>query len=123
LADLVRLYREDPVGADEPKISIVPYSLVKKYTKQTGSGIYEESITERAYVGDIIRDSRTLDASSQALPNVNVNNRISIVGDAYAEENLSHIRYVVWKNTAWAVKSYEISYPRIILSINGVYNG
>jgi len=44
LADLVRLYGEDPVGADEPKISIVPYSLVKKYTKQTGSGIYEETI-------------------------------------------------------------------------------
>lgn len=100
---------------------VVGFSITEETSP--GSGVFEEVITTRAFVGDIIRDGRTLDGSSQVLPNVNVNNRISIVGDAYAIENLSHIRYIVWKNVAWSVKSYEISYPRIILSISGVYNG
>ena len=92
-------------------------------TEETTPGIFTEVKTERPYIGDLIRDNRRLQEDGQVNPNVVVNNRISILADAYADENLSHIRYVVWKGVSWSVSSLEIDYPRVILSIRGVYNG
>jgi len=92
-------------------------------TEETSPGIHEEVKTERPYIGDLIRDIKQLREGDQVNPNVNVNNRISILADAYAEENLAHIRYVVWNGASWSVSSFEINRPRIILSIRGVYNG
>ena len=92
-------------------------------TEETSPGIHEEITTERLYTGDLIREIKQLRQGDQVNPNVAVNNRISILADAYAEENLTHIRYVVWNGASWSVSSFEINYPRIILSIRGVYNG
>jgi len=92
-------------------------------TEETSPGVHEEIKTERPYIGDLIRDSRQLRQDDQVNPDVTVNNRISILADAYATENLSHIRYVVWQGTSWSVSSFEMNYPRVILSIRGVYHG
>ena len=54
---------------------------------------------------------------------ININNEISILSDPYIMQNIPWIRYVVWNGAKWKVSSVEVQYPRLILSIGGVYNG
>jgi hypothetical protein len=55
--------------------------------------------------------------------NLNVNNSISILADAYAYEHFFAIRYIRWAGALWTVNSVEVQRPRLILEIGGEYNG
>lgn len=92
-------------------------------TKETSPGVWEESIRERNYYGDVIRNVRRLENGAKVNDNVDVNNSISIVADGFAYENFFSIRYVEWMGAKWKVSSVEVQRPRLILSIGGVYNG
>lgn len=92
-------------------------------TEETAPGVWEEVTSERSYKGDIIRNSQKMESSENLNPNFNIDNRFSIVADAYAYENFPHMRYIRWKGTSWSVSSVEIQRPRLILSVRGVYNG
>lgn len=86
-------------------------------------GIWEEQIVERKYFGDMSRNTSRYQSSGGVNDNINVSNNISIVADPYANENFQHMRYVVFMGTKWKIENVEIQYPRILLSIGGVYNG
>jgi hypothetical protein len=90
---------------------------------ETAPGVFENPITERKYRGDVLQDSRRWDKSEYANDDLNLANRISIVGDAYAHDNFFAIRYVEWMGALWKVTKVEIQRPRLILTIGGVYNG
>lgn len=94
-------------------------------TVETEPGVYTEEITERTYFGDLIRNTRSLQNSSIGTnDNINISNQISIVSDPYAIQNFHSIRYVEFMGTNWKVTSVDASqYPRLILSIGGLYNG
>lgn len=92
-------------------------------SKEIKPGIYKPSITEKEYYGDILRDYRKF----QERPDYQnddylVTNQISILGDLYAHNHFSSIRYVLWGDTKWKVNKVEINYPRLILELGGVYN-
>lgn len=86
-------------------------------------GYWEEKAIEKNYYGDITRNISNYQNGGQVNDNINLNNTISIVADPYANENFQHIRYVIIKGTKWKVNSVEIQYPRLILTVGGVYNG
>lgn len=92
-------------------------------TKETTPGVWVEQIVERSYYGDVIRNIRRLQSSENLNDNINVSNEISIVADAFANQNFHSMRYVEYMGTKWKVSSIEVKYPRLILSIGGVYNG
>lgn len=92
-------------------------------TVETKPGVWEEQITERKYYGDLIRNTRRLESSGNLNDNVTINNEISIVADPYAYENFHSMRYVKFMGTAWKITSADVQYPRLILSVGGVYNG
>ena len=92
-------------------------------TEQTEPGVWKEVATERYYKGDILRNIQNLESSDYLNPNLNINNRFSIVADTYAMNNFPHIKYIVWQGTSWSVSSVEVRRPRLILSVRGVYNG
>lgn len=92
-------------------------------TAETEPGIWEETAIERKYYGEVIQASRELEPSQDTTNfNVNVTNRISIVGDAFANTNYYSIRYLYWRGSKWRVKSVTIQYPRLVLSIGGLWN-
>lgn len=91
-------------------------------TVETEPGIWEEQITERPYYGDIVRNTRRLQTSSNVNDNVNVSNEISIVADPYANQNFHAMRYVEFMGAKWKIETVEVQYPRLVLSIGGVYN-
>lgn len=92
-------------------------------TVETRPGVSVERITERMYFGDLIRNIRKLQTSGQLNDNVNIANEISIVADPFANENFHAMRYVEFMGAKWKIESVEVQYPRLILSIGGVYNG
>lgn len=92
-------------------------------TKETTPGVWVEQIVERSYYGDVIRNIRRLQSSENLNDDINVSNEISIVADAFANQNFHSMRYVEYMGTKWKVSSIEVKYPRLILSMGGVYNG
>ena len=92
-------------------------------TSETRPGIYEEQIIEREYFGDVNRNIRKLENSEHLNDDINISNEISIVSDPFANENFYSMRYAEFMGTKWKITSVEVKYPRLILTLGGVYNG
>ena len=92
-------------------------------TEETSPGVHEEVVTEKVYKGDLLRDTQNFNSGDKVNQDVTLGNRISIVADIYAHTNYPYARYVKWNGAYWGVSSIEIKFPRLILSIKGVYNG
>lgn len=90
---------------------------------ETAPGVYEDVITELSYFGDVLRNTRQLQDGENLNNNISVNNSVSIVADAYANEHFFAIRYIEWAGTLWTVTDVEVRSPRLILRMGGVYNG
>jgi hypothetical protein len=88
-----------------------------------GSGIWVDVITEYSYYGDVIRNARNLREGEYLSKDLSVENSISILADAYANEHFFAIRYVEWAGVLWTVSSVEVQSPRLILRLGEVYNG
>lgn len=92
-------------------------------TEETAPGVWKEKITERMYYGELVRNTRKLQSADQLNDNINVANEISIIADPFANENFHLMRYVEFMGTKWKISSVEVQYPRLRLTIGGVYNG
>ena len=90
---------------------------------ETTPGVWEDQIVERSYFGDVIRNARNLREGENLNFDLSVQNSISIVADAYANEHFFAIRYVEWAGTLWTVTSVKVQSPRLILRLGEVYNG
>lgn len=90
---------------------------------ETRPGIWEEVIVERNYYGDMTRNSRRLQAASQVNDDININNELSIISDPYAMNSFHAMRYAEFMGTKWKITNVEVQYPRLILSLGGLYNG
>ena len=90
---------------------------------ETSPGIFEESIIERVYCGDITRNSRMLQGAGEINDDVNISVTISIVADPYANQHMYEMRYIEFQGTFWKVSNIEVAYPRLNLFIGGHWNG
>lgn len=88
-----------------------------------GSGVWVDEIVEYDYYGDVVRNTRKLQAGEFLNDDISVGNSISIVTDAYANEHFFAIRYIQWAGVLWTVESVEVQSPRLLLRLGGVYNG
>lgn len=88
-----------------------------------GSGVYRDVITERKYFGDVVRTARQLQEDGKLNKELTVQNSISVVADAYANQHFSTIRYIKWAGTRWTVTNVSVERPRLIFTLGGVYNG
>lgn len=85
-------------------------------------GVNRETIVERKYTGDVLRYNLDYQSSEYLNDNININNQISIVADSFLLDNSHMIRYVEFLKKKWKIRDISISYPRLILTIGGVYN-
>lgn len=92
-------------------------------SKETSPGVWKDGIVKRNYFGDLTRNSRRLQSSDKVNDNIEINNELSIISDPYANENFHMIRYVELMGTRWKVSNVEVKYPRLILTLGGIYNG
>lgn len=93
-------------------------------TSESVPGVWENTDTERSYYGDVIRHSTKWSPNSAGTnDNLNISNQISIVADPFAYQHFQHIKYCEFMGVLWEVSSVEPQYPRLILTLGGVYNG
>lgn len=92
-------------------------------TVNTAPGVWENTIVERYYKGDILTNIRRWEKGESTNDNINVSNKISIVANSFAIDNLYCMKYVELWGTLWKITEASIDHPRITISIGGVYNG
>lgn len=91
-------------------------------TKETTPGVWEEVVTEEFFYGDILRKNVKNVSSGNVNDDVDISNEISILASPYAMENFHLMKYVGYMGAKWKITSIDIQYPRLNLSIGGVYN-
>ena len=92
-------------------------------TVETSPGVWMPQITERSYYGDVTRNVRRLENASQVNDSINVANTISIIADPFANENFHSMAYIEFMGAKWKISSVEVQYPRLLLTIGGLYHG
>lgn len=91
---------------------------------ETSPGIWTENIIEKPYYGDIRKNNRRWESNSNTTnDDILLQNTFSVIGNAYAYENCSAMRYIEYMGTKWKITNIEIEYPRLILTVGGIYNG
>lgn len=91
--------------------------------KEIEPGYVEDVITDKKYKGDLIRDTRRTQSSGNINDDIVISNQISILADPYITQNFLNIRYARWQGHRWKVTTVDVDYPRITLTLGGVWNG
>lgn len=95
----------------------------EKMVDGIGTGVWEEKIVEKTYMGDISRDYRKTANSDSVNKNIDISNTISILSNQFINKNLMNIRYVTFKGYKFEVSSIDnTNAPRITMTLGGLYN-
>lgn len=92
-------------------------------TMETSPDIWETVETVKRYRGDLVRNQRRWEDNESINEDLTISNEISIVADKFAYENIDAMKWVEVMGAKWKVNSVTIDYPRITLTVGGVYNG
>jgi hypothetical protein len=94
---------------------------------ETTPGVWQEVITETQYTGDVIRNTRRLEAVSTEPPKTNADlslgNSFSVMADDHAYANFMNMRYVQWEGLYWKITDVEVRRPRLVLTVGGLWDG
>lgn len=93
------------------------------YAQENEHSVWEDAAVEHPYYGDVLQFSSRFSSVDKVLDDLTLNNRISIVADAFANEHFHQIKYVEYMGARWEVTNVTVERPRLILSFGGVYNG
>lgn len=91
--------------------------------RETEPGVWEDEVIERKYRGDILKNNQHFAVGGTTSGELRISNHFSILCDSFAFDHVSDIRYLEWRGNRWMVDSIEIEYPRLIMTIGGIYNG
>lgn len=91
--------------------------------KEIRPGVWEEQIIKRMHYGEYHRNIRRLQPSGQVNDNITISNEISIVADPYTEPNFHSMRYAEFMGAKYKIDNVEVSSPKLILTLGGLYNG
>ena len=86
-------------------------------------GIWSDSIVVKKYTGELLKKRYDFQGSGEVNDNITINHQLSVLADKFMSDNFQCIKYVEVMNAKWKVKSVEVQYPRLILSLGGVWNG
>lgn len=90
-------------------------------SEKKAPGVFVETIVERDHRGDVVRNLRRWDNTDSVNGQMSVTNSISIIGDAFAYEHFSAMRYIWWNGVRWKITTVEVQRPRLILTIGGLW--
>lgn len=92
-------------------------------TVETEPSVYEEKIVERDCYGDLVRNTRRLTGSDKVNDEMALANTLSVIADPYIQEHFCDIRYVTMYGGKWKVTDANVNYPRIELTLGGLWHG
>lgn len=87
-------------------------------------GVYGGKQVVKEYYGNMLQRRRRSEESNDSInDDVQLDNTLSILADSFMTENYTNIVYVTIFNKPWKVTEATIEYPRIELTLGGLYNG
>ena len=92
-------------------------------TTETIPGVWEPTVTQRKYYGEIIDQSRRRDTPTNVNDDITVNVQISILADPYALNHFNSMEFIEYSGSYWKVLVVTPHYPRLTLTLGGLYNG
>ena len=91
-------------------------------TYERTPGIWDQHISDRFYPMEIYRNSKSIQTGAKINDDITVSMIVSFVADPFAYENFHSIQYVEYLNSKWKVNSVEVEYPRLKLTLGGLYH-
>ena len=91
-------------------------------TVETVPGVWADKSTEKKYYGDLLSITRRLQTTNKLNDDIVISNEISIIADPFASQNFYSMRYAEINGAKWKISDIRIEYPRLILTIGGLYN-
>lgn len=93
-------------------------------TVETAPGVWMPQDTVREYFGDIKRNAtRWATDSNSTNDDLTVNAQISIVADPFALDKFYSMKWIEFMGTKWKITNVDPQYPRLVLTLGGVWNG
>ena len=93
-------------------------------TEETTPGVWTPQETVREYYGDVIRNStRWAGNPDSTNDNLMINCQVSIVSDPFAIDKFYSMKWIELMGTKWKITNVEPQFPRLLLTLGGVYNG
>ena len=92
-------------------------------TEETEPGVWVTVPIEKTYFGDVYRSTKSWQNAQKVNDDINISAEISVVADPYLLSHLHNIRYVRYSDAVWEVNTIDPQYPRVNLSLGGLYNG
>lgn len=90
---------------------------------EVSPGVWEDLITERDYIGEVIQRTERLESAESVIPQYRTTTSVSVLSDGVLKERYSDIRYVALHGTNWAIMSIIHKWPRLEIYIGEEYNG
>lgn len=85
-------------------------------------GSWKDEIIERTYYGDITRRTFRNKSANSINDNLTISSEVSVVADLFASDNYHLVRYVEYRGVKWKVSSVDLQPPRLMLTLEDVYN-
>jgi hypothetical protein len=92
-------------------------------TVETRPDVWEPQETVLPYFGDLKRNQRRWMNGESINEDLDVSNEVSILMDDFLADNIGAVKWVEVMGSKWKVNSITLEYPRVTLTLGGVYNG
>lgn len=103
---------------------IVGFALQNPPSDEEYPDKWVESFTEKPYYAELMRNQMAYwSEANKTIDDLTFNHSISILANDFINKNGAMIKYVIVRGVKWRVTSIEFQWPRIILSVGGLYNG
>lgn len=86
-------------------------------------GEWRPKVTESKYFGDVLEYTSRWNPTNKVNDDTDITARISILADPFAYHHFSKIKFAEFMDSMWEVKSTSLQFPRLVLTLGGVYNG
>jgi len=100
----------------------IGFAITEETDPENHPGVWESIVIEKSAKGDVLMSNIQYSGESQLNDEITISNRISIVASPYVLKNFEHIVYATYMKQKWRVSNVQLAFPRLILTLGGVYN-
>lgn len=90
---------------------------------EVSPGVWEETITERDFLGTVTQRSETVDLDDSILPRYRTTTTVSGLARGVGVIDNSNLRYLTYGGIRWTIVSDTTKYPKLIMYLREEYHG
>lgn len=88
---------------------------------ESSPGIWIDRMEVRHMTGEILSFIRSNQNDNNINDTLRLNNKFSIIADAFTLNNIMNIRYITYMGVKWKITNVDVQRPRLILTVGGIW--